>query len=100
VAAQVAALRARWESAWALLFETLGSLREEDLTRVVTIRGEPHTVLRAALRQLAHASYHAGQIVLLAKHLAGPDWRTLSVPKGGSDAHNTAMFRKFGGPDA
>jgi hypothetical protein len=94
--AAVADLRARWESAWSLLFRELDALSSSDLGRMVTIRGEPHTVLQATLRQLGHAWYHVGQIVLLAKHLAGPGWRTLSVPKGGSEAHTAAMLQKFG----
>jgi hypothetical protein len=50
----------------------------------VTIRGEPHTVLQAIQRQLLHYSYHVGQIVLLARHWAGPEWRSLSIPRGRS----------------
>jgi hypothetical protein len=81
-----------------LLFRALDELSSDDLERTVTIRSEPHTVLQATLRQLGHAWYHTGQIVFLAKHLAGPGWRTLSVPKGGSEAHNATMCRKFGPP--
>ncbi len=95
--AAVADLRARWESAWSLLFREIDALSSADLERTVTIRGEPHSVFQAALRQLGHAWYHVGQIVSLAKHLAGPDWRTLSVPKGGSEAHTAAMLEKFKG---
>jgi hypothetical protein len=95
--AAVADLRARWESAWSLLFREIDALSSSDLERTVTIRGEPHTVFQAALRQLGHAWYHVGQIVSLAKHFAGPSWRTLSVPKGGSEAHTAAMLERFKG---
>ena len=72
---------ARWEDGWGRLLGALTSLRPEDLGRTVTIRGEPHTVLQAINRQFSHYSAHVGQIVLLAKHFAGPRWQTLSMPK-------------------
>jgi hypothetical protein len=77
-----AALRARWEEGWGLLFAALAPLREEDLGRTVAIRGEPHTVLQAILRQQSHYAYHVGQVVLLARHFAGPRWTSLSIPRG------------------
>jgi hypothetical protein len=76
-----AALQARWEESWRLLFETIGSLRPVDLEKIVTIRGEAHTVVQALNRQVSHYSAHVGQIVLLAKHFAGSRWQTLSIPK-------------------
>jgi hypothetical protein len=79
-----AALRARWEQGWARLFAALEPLTEADLARTVTIRGEPHTVQQAVLRQLTHYAYHVGQIVTLARHAAGPRWKSLSIPKGHS----------------
>ena len=75
---------ASWEEGWACLFSALEPLNEDDLGRTVTIRGEAHSVMQAINRQLAHYPYHVGQIVLLAKHFAGPDWQTLSVAKGAS----------------
>ena len=72
---------ARWEAGWELLLGTIASLRPEDLGKSVTIRGEPHTVMQAINRQVSHYSAHVGQIVLLAKHFAGPDWQTLSIPR-------------------
>lgn len=74
-------LAAGWEEGWAELFRAMEALRPTDLERVVTIRGEPHSVLQAILRQLTHASYHVGQIVLLAKHFRGESWETLSIPR-------------------
>ena len=75
------ALTARWEAGWQLLFETIASLRPADLGKTVTVRGEPHTVVQAINRQVSHYSAHVGQIVLLAKHFAGSNWKTLSIPK-------------------
>lgn len=80
-----------WEQNWQLVFETLNSLRPEDLERTVTIRGEPHSVLQAINRQVAHYAYHVGQIVFLAKHLKGAEWTTLSVAKGQSEQFNSKM---------
>ena len=77
-------LVARWERGWATLFDALRGLREEDLTRTVFIRSEPHTVVGAVNRQLAHYSLHVGQMLFLAKHLAGAGWRSQSIPRGGS----------------
>ena len=78
------AVLARWESGWRLLFEALAPLTADDLQKTVTIRGEPHTVLQAINRQLTHYASHVGQIVFLAKHLAGARWQTLSIPRGKS----------------
>lgn len=83
-----ATLMARWERGWSILFTTLEGLRDADLDAVVTIRGEPHSVYQAIHRQLAHYAYHAGQIVLLARHYVGDSWKTLSVARGGSAAFN------------
>jgi len=77
-------LMARWNAGWDLLAATLAALSPDDLQRAVAIRGESHTVLEAINRQLAHYAQHVGQIVFLAKHLAGPDWKTLSIPRGQS----------------
>ena len=75
------AIMASWDAGWEILFATLTSLGPADLGRSVTIRDEPHTVVQAINRQLSHYSAHVGQIVLLAKHYAGPNWKTLSIPK-------------------
>lgn len=76
-----AALMASWESSWEIAEETLRSLTTADLIRTVHIRGEPHTVVAALNRQLAHNAYHTGQIVHLARHHAGDRWETLSIPR-------------------
>jgi hypothetical protein len=79
-----AALRRRWEAGWALLFGVLEGLKDSDLERTITVRGEPHTVVQAMHRQMTHYAYHVGQIVLLAKHRSGPRWKSLSIPRGKS----------------
>ncbi len=79
------ALRERWNAGWHALFHALETLRPEDLSRSVNIRGEPHTVFQAIQRQVSHYGYHVGQIVQLARHHAGDNWKTLSIPKGKSD---------------
>jgi hypothetical protein len=73
-----------WEDGWAIALASIESLTPEDLERTVTIRGEPFLVVEALNRLANHAAYHVGQIVLLAKHFAGPKWTTLSIPKGRS----------------
>jgi hypothetical protein len=73
-----------WNEGWERLEGTLAALQPADLARTVTIRGEEHTVIQALIRNLAHASHHAGQIVMAAKELAGENWQTLSIPRGGS----------------
>lgn len=85
-----ASMRARWDAGWATLFATLDSLTPADLARTVKIRGEPHTVAQAIQRQLTHYAYHVGQIVLLAKHEAGPAWKTLSIARGKSLDYDVA----------
>jgi Protein of unknown function (DUF1572) len=70
-----------WDDGWARLFEALVGLRAPDLTRQVTIRGQPYLALQAIDVALTHYAYHVGQIVLLAKHLAGDSWTTLTIPR-------------------
>lgn len=76
-----AELMSRWEAGWAALFAAVEPLSAADLDRTVPIRGEPHTVMQALLRQIRHYAYHVGQIVQLAKHYRGADWQTLSLPR-------------------
>lgn len=74
-------LMKRWDASWKILFDTLASLRESDLTKTVTIRGQEHKVVEAINRQLTHYGYHVGQIVFLAKFFASSNWQTLSIPR-------------------
>ena len=73
---------AAWEDGWRVTLGAISSLRPADLDRTVTVRGEAHTVVEAMHRQLTHYAAHIGQIVLLAKHFAGTNWKTLSIPRG------------------
>src|SRR5246127_3060694 len=73
-----------WKQGWEKVFGTLSQLSDRDLATRVTIRGEPHSVMQAIQRQVAHYAYHCGQIVFLAKHLKGRDWKSLSVPRNRS----------------
>ena len=81
-------LLAQWESGWACLFSALEPLTDADLTRIITIRGEKHSVMQAINRQLAHYPHHVGQIVLLAKHFCCDHWQSLSVPRRASAEFN------------
>ena len=79
-----ASIQARWEKGWEILLGSVSALNEGDLGRKVSIRGESFAVLQAVQRGLTHAAYHTGQIVFLARHLAGAKWNTLSIPRGKS----------------
>lgn len=83
-------LVAAWETGWQVLFTTLAGLTDDDLARTVTIRGEAQTALAAIIRQVSHYGGHAHQIVLMAKHLKGPAWTVLSIPRGQSAAYTVA----------
>jgi hypothetical protein len=78
------AVLANWEDGWNKVVSAISELKPGDLGRQVSIRGEQHSVLEAINRQLTHYSGHIGQIVLLAKHFAGSEWETLSIPRGKS----------------
>lgn len=73
-----------WEEGWSFVFNALEPLTDADLVRTVRIRAEPHSVMQAISRQVAHYSYHIGQIVYLAKHFSGPQWTSLTIPRGKS----------------
>lgn len=90
------AVQACWDGGWECLFAALAALGPGDVEREVTIRGKRLTVLQAVHRQLAHYSQHVGQLTFLAKHLAGADWRTLSVPRGASRSYTASV--RAGGP--
>jgi hypothetical protein len=82
------AMLREWEQGWSCVFSALEPLTDADLPRTVTIRGEAHSVMQAINRQLAHYPMHIGQIILLAKHYAGPHWQTLSVARNRSAEFN------------
>jgi hypothetical protein len=80
-----AAVMQKWEKGWKYLFDALEPLTEADLGRTVMIRGEAHSVMQAINRQVAHYMNHVGQIVMLAKHFAGSNWKPLTIPRGKSE---------------
>jgi len=80
-----------WERGWKHVFGALAPLGDEDSVRKITIRAEPHSVMQAINRQIAHYSYHVGQIVFLAKHLADSRWQTLTIPKKKSGQFNSRV---------
>jgi|ERR1022692_839505 hypothetical protein len=84
-----------WEEGWARVFAAIEALKPEDVMRTVTIRGEPHTVLQAINRQVAHYAYHTGQIVFLAKHIRSSKWKSLSIPRGRSEDYKMAPPKPY-----
>ena len=81
-----------WEDGWHYIFTALEPLSEVDINRTVTIRGEPHSVMQAINRQIAHYAYHCGQIVLLAKHFQHSQWTSLSIPRNKSADFNKRVL--------
>ena len=82
---------ALWESGWQLTLEAVSRLTDADLSRTALIRGEAHSVMQTIHRQVAHYSYHIGQIVYFAKHFAGPDWNALTIPRRKSAEYNARV---------
>ena len=80
-----------WEDGWARLFSALEPLSEADLAKTVLIREEAHSVMQAINRQIAHYANHIGQIALLAKHFAGDDWQSLTIPRSRSGDFNRSV---------
>lgn len=89
-----AMLLQEWDAAWAVVLAELDRLTPEDLERTVHIRREPFVVVEALNRSAAHTAYHVGQIVFLAKHLAGARWTSLSIPKGKSAEFGMGTFKR------
>jgi hypothetical protein len=83
-----------WERGWTCLSTTLQELQPADLGKTVMIRGKPHSVPLALERSLGHTCYHIGQIVQVARVQAGDHWKTLTIPRGGSEQFNQATWRR------
>lgn len=90
-----ASLMQRWEAGYKIVLDAIAALKPEDLARTVTIRGQEHSVLQAIHRATAHYAYHIGQIVFLAKHWRGKEWKTLSIPRGRSEEFGQEMEQKL-----
>jgi hypothetical protein len=86
------ALMETWECGWECAFTALEALTDSDLTRTVYIRSEPHSVMQAINRQIAHYACHVGQIIFLAKHFRSSQWKSLSIPRGKSADFNLRVF--------
>ena len=82
----------KWDEGWDCLFAAINSLTNEDLEKIIYIRKEPLSVVDAVNRQLAHYSYHVGQIVYLGKMQLNDRWISLSIPKGNSKEFNDKMM--------
>ncbi len=89
-----AAIIEDWEKGWSCLFNAIEPLTIKDIDRIVYIRNQGHTVAEAINRQLAHYSYHIGQLVYVAKLMKGADWLSLSIPKNQSTSYNKQQFGK------
>ena len=83
---------ASWNAGWDCFLATLDSLQPEQLSEIIYIRNEGHTVIEAINRQLAHYPYHIGQIVFYAKQLKNSEWDCLSIPKNKSNSYNADKF--------
>jgi hypothetical protein len=81
-----------WNKGWSCLFDAINPLKQEDLSKIIYIRNEGHTIAEAINRQLAHYPYHIGQIVFLAKLLKKTEWDSLSIPKNKSANYNADKF--------
>src|ERR1700747_2278433 len=84
-----------WEQAWPYVFSAHEYHKHDDVLRTVTTRQEPHTVMQALNRSLAHYAQHIGQIVFLAKHLRSGQWQTLSIPRGKSEEYKAGSPKGF-----
>ena len=73
-----------WSEGFAAALGAIEALAPDDLVRTVRIRGEAFLVVEALNRSVTHTSYHVGQIVYLARHFAGAEWTSLTIPKGES----------------
>ena len=80
-----------WNEGWKVFLDTLELLKAEDLLKTITIRSQPLSAIDAVNRQMAHYSYHVGQIVYLGRWIKGPEWETLSIPKNASKQFNQDM---------
>lgn len=83
-----------WEMGWKCLFEAISTLSTEDMDKIVCIKNEQHTAAEAIFRQLGHYPYHVGQIAFIGKMIKGENWKSLSIPKGGTASYNAEKFSK------
>ncbi len=84
----------KWDEGWEVLFRALDGINHSNLQSEVFIRNQAHSVVQAINRQLAHYSYHIGQIVYIGRMIRGNNWKSLTIPKGKSGDFNTSKFSK------
>jgi len=84
----------QWNEGWSILFEALDNINESNFNQIIYIRNQGHTITEAINRQLAHYSYHIGQIVYIGKMTKEKAWQSLSIPKGESKTYNKTKFSK------
>lgn len=84
----------KWEEGWSCLFKALDSITDNDLSKVIYIRNQGHTILEAINRQLSHYPSHVGQIIFLGKMLCDTNWNSISIPRGSSGEYNKEKFSK------
>ena len=87
-----AAIMKKWDEGWQCLFDALNSITDNDLEKTIYIRNEGHTILEAVNRQIAHYSYHVGQIVYISKLRINKEWQSLSIPRNKSNEYNAEKF--------
>lgn len=83
-----------WKKGWQCLFDAIATLKEDNLNDLIYIRNQGHTVSEAINRQLAHYSYHIGQIVFIGRMIQNEQWKSLSIPKNASKMYNKEKFDK------
>ena len=85
-------LMAFFNEGWQIWRSSIESLTEDDLSKTVLIRGEPHSIPLAIQRSLTHTAYHVGQIMLIARAIHDGDWKWLTIQPGGSHQHNSQTW--------
>lgn len=83
-----------WNEGWDCLFQALDSVNEENISTIIYIRNQGHSIVEAINRQLAHYPYHVGQIVFIGKMVKDSAWTSLSIPRGGTQQYNAAKFKQ------
>ncbi len=84
----------KWHAGWACLFDALNTIDEGNFSTKVYIRNQEHSIMDAINRQLAHYSYHIGQIAYIGRMKKGESWISMTIPKGKSSEFNQEKFSK------
>ena len=74
-------LMQEWEDAWAIFYETVHALSQEDLLQMVSVKGKETPAMAALMTQLVHYAGHIAQMMYVAKMQLQEDWQTQSIPK-------------------